>query len=78
MNIDGVDEGIALPPLERGTRLIISPVGAYNQTQSMQFIEYRPASVLIGENGEVDLIREAEDLSDITRREKMPDRLALR
>ncbi len=78
MNIDVVDEGIALPPLTRGTRLIISPVGAYNQSQSMQFIEYRPASVLIGENGEVDLIREAEDLSDITRREKMPARLALR
>ncbi len=78
MNIDVVDEGVALPPLSRGVRLIISPVGAYNQTQSMQFIEYRPASVLIGENGEVDIIREAEDLTDITRREKLPDRLALR
>jgi len=76
MNIDVVDEGVPLPPLTRGTRLIVSPVGAYNHTQSMQFIEYRPASVLIGENGEVDLIREPEDLSDITRREKLPKRLA--
>jgi diaminopimelate decarboxylase len=77
MNIDVVDEGVPLPPLARGTRLIVSPVGAYNHTQSMQFIEYRPASVLVGENGETDLIREAEDLSDITRREKLPTRLGV-
>ena len=75
MNIDAIDEGVPLPPLTRGTRLIFSPVGAYNHTQSMQFIEYRPASVLIGEHGELDLIREAEDLSDLTRREKVPNRL---
>ena len=78
MNIDTLDEGVLLPPLTRGTRLILSPVGAYNQTQSMQFIQYRPASVLIGNNGEIDLIREAEDLSDIVRREKTPERLGIR
>jgi hypothetical protein len=50
-------------------------VGAYNVTQSMPFIHYRPAVVLIGEQGEVDVIREGEDLSDITRREKLPKRL---
>jgi diaminopimelate decarboxylase len=75
MNIDVTDEGVPLPPLTRGTRLIFSPVGAYSQTQSMQFIEYRPACVLIGEHGQVDLIREPEDLSDITRRERLPERL---
>lgn len=75
MNIDVLDEGVPLPPLPRGTRLILSPVGAYSQTQSMQFIEYRPAAVLIGEHGEVDVIREAEDLTDLTRREKVPKRL---
>lgn len=77
MNIDVIDEGVPLPPLTRGTRLVVGPVGAYNQTQSMQFIECRPAAVLIGGDGEVDLIREAEDLSDIVRREKLPARLAL-
>ena len=76
MNLDVVDEGEMLPPLKRGTRLILKPVGAYNNTQWMQFITYRPNVVLIGENGEVDVIREAEDLSDITRRERMPQRLA--
>lgn len=77
MNIDVIDEGSLLPSLERGTRLILSPVGAYNTTQWMQFIEYRPNVVMIAENGEVDIIREAEDLSDIERREKLPERLKL-
>ena len=77
MNIDVVDDLAYLPPLPRGTRLILSPVGAYNVTQWMQFIRYRPAVVLIGENKRVDLIREAEDLSDIVRREKLPERLKL-
>jgi diaminopimelate decarboxylase len=77
MNIDVIDEGSLLPPLERGTRLIFSPVGAYNNTQWMQFIEYRPNVVMISEKGEVDIIREAEDLSDVDRREKLPERLKL-
>ncbi|RKZ84652.1 MAG: diaminopimelate decarboxylase [Candidatus Parabeggiatoa sp. nov. 1] len=77
MNIDVVDEGTLLPPLKRGTRLILSPVGAYNVTQWMQFIEYRPAVVLVAETGEAELIREQEDLSDILRRERLPERLRL-
>ncbi len=77
MNIDVVDDLVYIPPLPRGTRLILSPVGAYNVTQWMQFIRYRPAVVLIGENGEVDLIREPENLDDIIRREHLPERLKL-
>lgn len=75
MNIDVVDEGVSLPPMDRGQRLILSPVGAYNTTQWMQFIHYRPNVVLVGENGELDVIREREDLTDIERRERLPDRL---
>jgi diaminopimelate decarboxylase len=75
MNIDAIDEGIELPPLQRGHRLIFSPVGAYNNTQWLQFIEYRPNVVMIFEDGTVEVIREAEDLSDIERRERLPDRL---
>jgi diaminopimelate decarboxylase len=77
MNIDVLDEGTLLPPLRRGTRLIFSPVGAYNVTQWMQFIEYRPAVVMVGEDGTVDVIREREDLTDVERRERLPDRLRL-
>ncbi len=76
MNIDVVHEKVQLPALPRGTRLIISPVGAYNVTQWMQFIAYRPAVVLIGENGSVDVIREAERLEDVDHGERLPARLA--
>ncbi len=75
MNIDVIDESALLPPLNRGTRLVISPVGAYNVTQWLQFIEYRPNVVLIGENGEAEIIRAAEDISDVDRRELLPQRL---
>ncbi|NPA79433.1 MAG: diaminopimelate decarboxylase [Thermotogae bacterium] len=78
MNIDVVDDRAYLPPLPRGTRLILSPVGAYNVTQWMQFIRYRPAVVLVGEDGKVELIREAESLEDIVRRERLPERLKLK
>ncbi len=75
MNIDIIEESIPLPPLSKGAHLILSPVGAYNVTQWMQFITYRPAVVLLGKNGETDLIREREDLSDINRREILPKRM---
>ncbi|MBS0208661.1 MAG: alanine racemase [Planctomycetes bacterium] len=75
MNIDAIDEGISLPPLDRGHRLVFSPVGAYNNTQWLQFIEYRPNVVMVMENGDVELIRHHEDLSDIERRELLPERL---
>jgi diaminopimelate decarboxylase len=78
MNIDCLEESVQLPPLERGQRLIVSPVGAYNNTQWQQFIEYRPNVVLVNQQGGVDLIREAEDLSDLDRRERLPHRMARR
>lgn len=77
MNIDVVDEGTLLPPLKQGSRLILSPVGAYNVTQSMQFIEYRPAVVLVCCNGEVAIVQERENLESFSCREKMPKHLRL-
>ncbi len=76
MNIDVLDEACMLPPLPRGSRLVLSPVGAYNVTQSMQFIEYRPASVLITVSGETEIIREREDLTDLVGRERLPAHLS--
>ena len=78
MNIDVIDESVNLPPLERGTRLIISPVGAYNVTQWMQFITYRPSVCIISEKGESLLIREKEDMEDITKREILPEEYELK
>jgi diaminopimelate decarboxylase len=69
MNIDIVDEAIMLPRLARGQRIILSPVGAYNVTQWMQFIQYRPAVVMVRESGAVSLIRKRETLEDINRME---------
>ena len=77
MNIDVINDLEYLPPLPRGTRLILSPVGAYNVTQWMQFIRYRPNVVLIDTEGKVHLIREAENIEDIERRERLPEHLKL-
>jgi len=78
MNIDVVRPSVLLPPLDVGDALAIRPVGAYNVTQWMQFIRTRPAVVLVGEGGEVDVIRVAEDLDAVKRYERLPDRLRQR
>jgi diaminopimelate decarboxylase len=75
MNIDIIRPAVPFPDLHTGDRIIVSPVGAYNVTQWMQFIEYRPNVVLITETGRTELIREKEDLSDVINREKIPEHL---
>ncbi|EDM23091.1 alanine racemase [Caminibacter mediatlanticus] len=75
MNIDVIADNIYLPPLNRGDVVTIAPVGAYNVTQWMQFIRYRPAVVLIDKNSNPHLIREKEDLEDIIKRERIPEYL---
>jgi diaminopimelate decarboxylase len=77
MNIDVIREEIELPPLEVNDRLVMHPVGAYNLTQSMQFISLRPAAVLIGLDESVHVIRRAEKLADIENGEQIPARLEL-
>ncbi len=76
MNIDVVRQSIMLPPLPTGEPLVIGPVGAYNNTQWMQFIEYRPNVVMVNEQGGVDLIRAAENLEVVTQQERMPEHLS--
>ena len=63
MNIDIVSEALMIPRLPRFQPLILHPVGAYNVTQWMQFIQYRPAIVWIDLDGQVKLIRRREDLA---------------
>jgi len=74
MQIDVVRKYIKLPPLQRGDILIIKNTGAYNTTQSMQFIYTRPAIVLI-HDGQVEVVKKAETLDDIQRLEELPERL---
>ena len=75
MNIDLLRSSVNLPDLQTDDQLVFHPVGAYNVTQWMQFIEYRPNVVLLGDTGQVDVIREKEVLDDIMYKERIPKRL---
>lgn len=75
MNIDVIRPVMPYPDLQTGQQVIIHPVGAYNVTQWMQFIEYRPNVVLISETGHLCLIRERENLDDLVNREVIPEHL---
>ncbi len=78
MNIDVVRDKIRLPDLHPGDSLVIRPAGAYNMTQWMQFIQLRPAIVMICSNGKIEQIRRAETLDDIMEPENLPKHLSLK
>ncbi len=73
MQIDVIRQKIRLPYLEKGDTIIIRPVGAYNNTQWMQFINLRPNIVMINEKGKVSVIREAETVEYLQEKEKIPE-----
>jgi diaminopimelate decarboxylase len=75
MNIDIIRPAVPFPDLHFGDKVLITPAGAYNNTQWMQFIEYRPRILLICETGQVELIREKETLQDVNARERIPEHL---
>ncbi len=78
MNIDVMRYGIRFPDLKVGDKVVITPVGAYNITQWMQFITYRPNIVLISEDGKAEVIRAKETLEDMISKERIPDHLAIK
>ncbi|MBU6273659.1 MAG: hypothetical protein RLZZ121_1156 [Bacteroidota bacterium] len=75
MNIDVVRENVSLPLLQKGDRVVVHRVGAYNMTQWMQFIQMRPNVVLIDTRGKVHLIRRREDVQTLNNQELIPDYL---
>ena len=75
MNIDVMRNSIMLPPVNLGDTLVFSPVGAYNNTQWLQFIEYRPNVVMVQENGDISLVRVAENLDIVIQQERLPEHL---
>jgi diaminopimelate decarboxylase len=75
MNIDVIREEASLPDLEAGDAVVIHPVGAYNVTQSMQFIAYRPAVVMVDPGRQVRVIRRRETLADVQGPEEVPAHL---
>lgn len=74
MNIDVVREAINFPQVKTGDRLVIERVGAYNVTQWMQFITYRPNVVLIDLEGKAHIIKKKENLETIKNNEFNPKR----
>ncbi len=76
MNIDIMRQSVMLPPMNVGDALVFGQVGAYNNTQWMQFIEYRPNIIMIHEDQTVSIVRHAEDLQVMTAQECMPNHLA--
>jgi diaminopimelate decarboxylase len=72
MNIDVIRDAISLPPLKAGDHLVVHRVGAYNVTQSMQFITLRPAMVLIDFDGRPHVIKQREKLSEVEASESVP------
>ncbi|MFD2866433.1 hypothetical protein [Mucilaginibacter antarcticus] len=75
MNIDVVRESINLPLLNAGDNLVVHKVGAYNMTQWMQFIMSRPAIVLIDEQQQPHVVRQAETLEYMEQPEQVPAHL---
>jgi len=75
MNTDIIRSRVSLPPLHKHDRLVIMSVGAYNNTQWLQFIAYRPNVVMVHDAGDVSVIRVAEDLQAMTAQERLPDHL---
>ncbi len=75
MNIDQLRDQTLMPLLTRGDQVVVKRVGAYNMTQWMQFITFRPNVVLVGSDGQTHLIRKAENLETIRSSEVIPEHL---
>jgi diaminopimelate decarboxylase len=75
MNIDVLRNAIDFPVLKAGDQFVIKRTGAYNMTQWMQFINNRPAIVLLDKSGNDHLVRLSEKLETLTRQEQVPKHL---
>lgn len=74
MNIDVIRDAINFPQVKVGDQLVVERVGAYNMTQWMQFITYRPNVVLIDMEGKTHIIRKKEALDSLQNFELNPKR----
>lgn len=75
MNIDVIRGSILFPLLKKGDHWVIRRVGAYNNTQWLQFINLRPNVVLIDTKGETHIIKKAESLESMNALEVVPEHL---
>ncbi len=75
MNIDVIHPAIQFPPMNPGDHVVIERTGAYNMTQWLQFIMYRPNVVMIDTQGDTHIIRKKEDIEVFNRQEQVPEHL---
>lgn len=75
MNIDVIRQNLSFPLLKKGDPVVVPRVGAYNMTQWMQFITYRPNVVLIDAEGKTHIIRRKEELENLKGNEHIPEAL---
>ncbi|WP_231955388.1 type III PLP-dependent enzyme domain-containing protein [Aquiflexum balticum] len=75
MNIDVIRGNVMFPLLKKGDQYVIRRVGAYNNTQWLQFISMRPNVVMLDAKGNPHLIRKNETLETINSQELTPEHL---
>ena len=75
MNIDVIREAINFPVMEKGEHVVIKRIGAYNMTQWLQFINYRPRIVLIDTDGNTHIVREQETHETMNQMDRLPEHL---
>ena len=75
MNIDVIRAAIQFPVLEKGDQVVIKRIGAYNMTQWLQFITYRPRVVMIDTKGKPHIIRENETHDTMNALDNIPEHL---
>ncbi len=77
MQIDCIRTSVSLPQLRSGDLLVIKNIGAYNFSQSMQFIQPRAAIVMISD-GKPILVRKRESMEYIKQLDIIPDHLKVK
>lgn len=75
MNIDVIRAAVQFPLLDKGDQVVIPRIGAYNMTQWLQFITYRPKVVLIDTEDNPSVIRQNENYDSMNALEVVPDHL---
>ena len=75
MNIDVIRSAVQFPLLEKGDHVVIPRIGAYNMTQWLQFITYRPKVVMIDRDNKAHIIRENENFDSMNMMDRMPAHL---
>jgi diaminopimelate decarboxylase len=75
MNIDVIRAAVMFPVLEKGDKVVIKRIGAYNMSQWLQFITYRPKVVMIDLDGKVHVIRENETHETMNALDRIPPHL---